>query len=109
METDLPRLVEGGAAAQILKSAKAMLSGPAPAITFDIATGAAGPRAEFYVEAPDGVYLPVPAKVGEPANGIQRFRIDLKGVDEVAKLAGKPLRLTVATPAGGSELGWVVK
>lgn len=105
----VPRPVEGAAAAQILRSAKAVLSGPAPALMFDIATGASGQRTDLFVEAPNGAYLPVPAKVGDAVSGVQRFHIDLKGVEDAAKLAGKPLRLTVSTPAGGHDLSWVVK
>ncbi len=105
----VPRPAEAAAAALLLKSAKAVLAGPSPSITFDIATAAAGGKPDLFVEAPDGVYLPVPAKAGEAAGGIQRFRIDLKGVEEAAKLAGKPLRLTITGVVGGSELTWIVK
>ena len=92
-----------------LNSASAVLTGAAPSLTFDIAIGSAGVAAELFVEATDGVYLPVAQKVGQPTAGVQRFRIDLKGIDEIAALKGRTLLLTVATHAGGAETSWVVK
>lgn len=105
----VPQPVEGPAAAQILKSAKANLSGPARSLTFDISSGAAGSPVDLFVEAPGGAFMPVPAKVGEPSGGVQRFKIDLKAVEEAAQLAGKPLRLTVTGGSGSHELTWIVK
>jgi DsbC/DsbD-like thiol-disulfide interchange protein len=103
----VPRLVEGAAVAAVVKSAKAVLAGPAPALTFDIA--ATSGATDLFVEAPGGIWLPVPSRVGEPSKGVQRFRIDLKGVEEAGKLAGQQLRLTVAAPDGGVELAWTVR
>ena len=92
-----------------LKSASAVLSGPSPYLSFEIAVGSAGPRADLFVEGPDGLYLPMPAKAGEASGGVQRFRIDLKGVDDVKALAGKSLRLSMIGDTGGAEAAWVVK
>ncbi len=105
----VPVAVSGAAVAQVLKSGKAVLTGPQPAITFEIFAAGAGDKPDLFVEPPPGGYLPVPAKSGDVAGGVQRFRIDLKGVDDVQKLAGKKLTLTVVRPAGGSEVEWVVK
>ncbi len=99
----------GASALPRLAGASAVLTGPAAALTFDIATGAAGARADLFVEAPDGVYLPMPVKAGEARAGVQRFRIDLKGVEDAAKLAGKPLRLTITGISGGTEQSWLVR
>jgi DsbC/DsbD-like thiol-disulfide interchange protein len=95
-------------AASVLKSAKAVLTGAAPAITLDVATGAAGSKIDVFAEVVEGAFLPVAQKSGEPNQGVQRFRIDLKGVDEAPQLTGKTLRLTIA---GGtaSEVTWVIK
>lgn len=105
----VPTVATGAAAAQILKSAKAVLTGPQPAMTFEIVAAGAGDKPDLFVESRAEVYLPVPAKTGEVAGGVQRFRIDLKGVDDVPKLAGQKLRLTVTGSGGGSEVEWVVK
>lgn len=99
----------GATASPRLAGASAILTGTAPAITFDIANGTAGSRADLFVEAPDGIYLPMTIKVGDPQAGVQKFRIDLKGVDDTARLAGKPLRLTITAAGSGTETLWTVR
>jgi DsbC/DsbD-like thiol-disulfide interchange protein len=105
----VPATVSGAAVQQVLKSAKATLTGAQPVLTFEIVAGSAGEKRDLFVEPMAGEFLPVPAKSGDVAGGVQRFRIDLKGVDDASKLAGKPLRLTVTGAGGGSEIEWVVK
>lgn len=97
-----------GPAAPALKSASAMLSGAKPGMIFDVAGGSAE-VADLFVEALDGSYLPMTDKPGATAGGVRRFRIDLKGIDDVASLKGKPLRITIVTASGGAEAEWVVK
>lgn len=105
----VPATVSGAAVQQVLRSAKAMLTGAQPALTFEIVAGSAAVKPDLFVEPPGGEFLPVPAKSGDVAAGVQRFRIDLKGVDDAPKLAGKTFRLTVTGAGGGSEIDWVVK
>ncbi len=104
----VPVVVSGAAAAKVVKSAKAVLTGPQPTITFEIAASGSE-KTDLFVEPSGGTFLPVPAKAGASVGGVQRFRIDLEGVDEVAKLAGQKLRLTVTGGGSGSEIEWVVK
>lgn len=104
----VPKPIEGAEAARVLKAAKAHLAGQNRSLLFDIATSGGG-RTDLFVEAPGGTFMPVPASLGEPTGGIQRFKIDLKGVEDAPQLSGKPLRLTVTGPAGSSELTWIVK
>ena len=112
--TRVPRVLDAApepaaSALPRLAGASAVLAGPAAALIFDIATGAAGARADLFVEAPDGVYLPMTVKAGEARAGVQRFRIELKGVEDAAKLASRPLRLTITGISGGTEQSWIVR
>ena len=93
-------------AATLIKSAKAVLTGPQAAITFDVAAAAG---IDLFAETMAGTYLPVPQKSGDAAAGVQRFRIDLKGVEDAAKLMGQPLRLTVTGVTPAAEVLWTVK
>jgi DsbC/DsbD-like thiol-disulfide interchange protein len=104
----LAKIPQSSTATPLVKSAKAVLSGPQPAITFDIAA-AEGARVDLFAETMEGSYLPVPKKVGDATSGVQRFSIDLKGVEDAAKLAGKPLRLTVTGVTPAIEMMWTVK
>ncbi len=96
-------------AATLIKSAKAVLTGPQAAITFDVAAAAGGGRVDLFAEAMGGTYLPVPQKSGDAAGGVQRFRIDLNGFEDAAKLLGQPLRLTVTGVTPAAEVMWTVK
>ena len=104
----VPVVMSGAAAAEVLKSAKAVLAGSQPAITFEIAADS-GTTPDLFVEWPGGSYLPVPAKFGVVARGVQRFRLDLKGVDDLSKLAGTALRLTMTGGSTATEIEWFVK
>ncbi len=115
----VPRMVEGASAGRVLKSAKATLSGAAPAITLDVAAfengalsqpaGRPGGDVDLFVEPPAGVDLPVPVRIGDVAGGAVRFRIDLKGLEKPAALTGQTLRLTVKGSSGNAELLWQVR
>lgn len=98
----VPQVVSGAAADKVLRSGKAVLTGAQPAIVFEMLAK------DLFVVPPAGVELPVPAKAGE-TGGAQRFRIDLKGVEDAPKLAGKVLRLVATGPAGAFEFDWSVK
>lgn len=91
-----------------LKSASATLAGPKPNLTFDIATGTFGANVDVFIEAPDGVYLPMTAKAGEPRADVQRFVVDLKGIEEAPQLVGKTLRLLIAGKDSGVATEWTV-
>lgn len=90
-----------------LKSAAAVLSGSSPHLSFDI-TGATGAGVDLFVEAPGNIYLPMTTKAGQPSQGIQRFSIDLRNVDDIKLLPGKRLRLTMTGPTTSTEQAWIV-
>ena len=89
------------------EAAETVLTAPERLAMFEIAANPGAP-VDLFVEPVGGVQLPVPAKAGDAA-GVRRFRIDLKGVDDVAKLAGMTLRLTVKDASGAWEIAWPVK
>lgn len=105
----VPTKVAAAETGSVLKAAGAVLAGKSPALTFDIIAAAVGGKPELFVEAPSEFMLPAAVKADEGSGGAVRFRLDLKGVDNAAALAGKTLRLTVAGTGGARELDWVVK
>ncbi len=82
-----------------LASASAVLAGPAPKL--DIRAAAA---TDIFVEAPDGIFLPLARKVSD-----DRFEIDLTKSPDVKDLPGKVLRLTIVGPGGARDTSWTVK
>jgi len=63
--------------------------------------------ADVFVEAPDGLYIPLPKRSAAAANGVARFETELAGgLDK--DLKGKMLTLTLVGETGASEAEWRV-
>jgi len=102
-----------------LKAATATLEGEAPHLTIEANFPRAPQSADLFIEGPDGLYVPMarrlPEAVGgaapltaDAAEGLVRFRVDLKAVGDVHDLKGKTLVLTLVSDAGATETTWTV-
>ena len=60
-------------------------------------------HADAFVEAPDGLYVPLPKKVADDGKGAVTFEIDLSKDADVAALKGKQLTATIVSDKGQSE------
>jgi DsbC/DsbD-like thiol-disulfide interchange protein len=79
-----------------------------PRLTIEANFGNAAKAAEVFVEAPEGLYVPVPKRISPAdASGVLRFESDL-GNDLAADLKGKTLTVTLVGGAGASETQWTV-
>jgi DsbC/DsbD-like thiol-disulfide interchange protein len=89
----------------------ALLSGPTPQlrVAARFPRGSAG--ADLFLEtgAENDVYLPLPKRLPDEADGTVRFEIDLSHVGNVQALKGKVLRLTLVSEAAASEVEWTVR
>ena len=79
---------------------------PRLSIDVDFGTGADG---DLFIEAPDGLYVPLPQMPKGPATGRTTFAVDLSKVADAKELLGKELRLTMVSSQGASEALWVAK
>ena len=81
----------------------------APRLTIDVdfAPGATG--ADLFIEAPEGLYVPLPARATPDAHGRAHFTVDLSKTVDPKDLIGKELRLTMVSSKGASEALWVAK
>lgn len=61
--------------------------------------------ADLFIEAPDGLFVPLPKRAPDAAGGMVRFTADL-APDLVRDLKGKVLTLTLISDAGASEAQW---
>ena len=61
--------------------------------------------ADVFVEAPDGLYVPLPRKEAQEADGMIRFAANLS-TDLARDLKGKTLTLTLVSDTGASEARW---
>jgi DsbC/DsbD-like thiol-disulfide interchange protein len=100
--------------------ASAFLEGGEPhlVVVGRFAKGARG--ADLFVEAPDGLYVPMARRVPNPSgagearpeadsgNDLVHFEIDLARTGNAHEFKGKTLRLTLVGEAGASETSWTV-
>ena len=61
--------------------------------------------ADVFVEAPEGLYVPLPRLVAQDGRGLTRFAADLPG-DLARDLKGKTLTLTLVSEAGATQAEW---
>lgn len=87
----------------VLVRAGATLDGTAPKITIEarFAEGSAG--ADAFLEAPDGLFLPLPERVGgDDPGGATVFEAPLGADVDIAALKGKPVTVTLVSETGAS-------
>jgi DsbC/DsbD-like thiol-disulfide interchange protein len=81
----------------------------APKLTIDVDFGPGAIDTDLFIEAPDGLYVPLPTRVAPDAKGRARFIVDLSKTLDPKDLLGKPLRLTMVSAAGAAEAIWVAQ
>ena len=72
--------------------------------------------ADLFIEAPDGLYVPMAKRLpdaarragGGPDGGLARFEVDLSRTGNAQELKGKTLTLTLVSDAGATETAWTV-
>lgn len=76
-----------------------------PRLEIDVAFPGGSKGADLFIEAPAGLYLPLPKKLSEDAQGVVRYAVALSP-DLAKDLRGKTLTLTMVSDAGSSEGEW---
>lgn len=84
-----------------LKSFKAELTGGKPTLAFDVAFPGGAAGADLFVEAPEGLWVPLARKAGESGDSVS-FEIDLADGADIEALKGKALAVTLVSDAGQS-------
>lgn len=95
-----------GAGDPELKGVTATLEGPAPRLLVEVAFPGGAKDADVFIEAPDGIYVPMTKRLPDGPGGIARFEADLSRVD-AHDLKGKQLILTLVGGNGAAtEAAW---
>lgn len=100
-------------------SATASLDGPAPRLTVEAVFPRGSQSADAFLEAPDGLYVPMLKRVprigrdGAPATAdvneaLVRFEADLSRTGNAQDLKGKTLTLTLVSDVGATETAWTL-
>jgi DsbC/DsbD-like thiol-disulfide interchange protein len=87
----------------LLKRVTPELTGPKPRLLLEVEFPGGGEHADVFVEAPDGLYVPLPKKVADDGKGGLTFEIDLSSDADVAALKSKTLTATLVSDKGQSE------
>lgn len=86
----------------ILKRAEAKLDGPKPLLTLEASFAGDIDRAVIFLDAPDGLYLPLPARTKDNGAGLLTFEADLSRDVDLAALRGKTITATLVGKDGAS-------
>jgi DsbC/DsbD-like thiol-disulfide interchange protein len=86
-----------------------VLEGAKPRIVLEVDLGRGAETGDVFVEASDGVYLPMAQRVKDGNSQASRFEINLLEANDPAELKGKTVRVTMVGPEGQSEARFVVE
>lgn len=79
---------------------------PSPKLTIEASFAGDATGADAFIEAPEGIYVPMPKRVAADAGGVVRFETDL-GRHLAQELKGKTLTFTLVSDAGATEAQWI--
>jgi hypothetical protein len=86
-----------------LRDAKVQLAGDKPSIRLEAEFPGGTDGADLFLEAPDGLWIPM-AKPDDTAKAdVATFLVDLTDGADVGDLKGKTVRVTLVSPRGQSE------
>jgi DsbC/DsbD-like thiol-disulfide interchange protein len=98
------RVAERRPADPELKSVAATLTGDKPNIVIEADFPGGTTGADLFLEASDGVYVPMPAAPAVSNGKTAKFTVDLSSGVEPGELKGRTLTLTFVSPTGASEV-----
>jgi DsbC/DsbD-like thiol-disulfide interchange protein len=82
---------------------KVALGEPKPHVLIDALFPGDKAKGDIFLEAPDGIWIPLPRAAGEAEGGARRFLVDLTDGADLADLKGRPIRMTLVGSDGQSE------
>jgi len=85
------------------------LRSPKPAIVIDAVFPDGASGADAFLEAPDGLWLPLSTRAAAQPAGKVRFHVDLTDGADIPGLSGKTIRLTLVSDKGQSETTFLMK
>jgi len=88
----------------LIKRAAAELGGEKPRIVIEAEVPEGAGAVDAFVDAPDGIYVPLPKKVSEDGKDPVTFEVDLSKDVDLSMLKGKQLTATVVSGKGQSQV-----
>lgn len=94
----------------VLVKATSVLDGAAPKITIEARFPKGATAADAFLEAPDGLFLPLPELIGAvDAAGVATFEAPLGKDVDLTALKGKPVTVTLVSETGASFATFVAQ
>ncbi|MGI9404083.1 MAG: protein-disulfide reductase DsbD domain-containing protein [Hyphomicrobium sp.] len=93
----------------VLKRVVVELTGERPLIVLETEFPGGGAHADAFVEAPSGIYVPLPKKTADDGAGNVTFEIDLSSDVDVEDLQGQLLIATLVSDEGQSEVTFDIR
>jgi DsbC/DsbD-like thiol-disulfide interchange protein len=84
------------------------LDGGTPRLSIEARFPQGGRGADVFVEAPEGLYVPLPKRLPDATDGTLRYEVDLSRGGNARELKAKTLTLTLVGDAGAMEATWTV-
>jgi|SRR5262245_7811300 len=79
------------------------LAGPSPSLEIEAKFPGGGAGADVFIEAPDGIFVPMAKKLAGGSDGQFRFLVDLSRGGNAEELRGRELIVTLVSDSGASE------
>jgi DsbC/DsbD-like thiol-disulfide interchange protein len=80
------------------------LAGDKPELVIEAVFPGDADRGDVFLEAPDGIWIPLPQAAGQGEGKARRFVVDLTDGADLSDLKGRSIRVTLVGSAGQSEL-----
>lgn len=87
----------------IVKSIKVDLAAPKPKVLVEAEFPVTAKGADIFLEAPDGLWIPLAKALEGGTGNVRRFEVDLTDGADIADLKGRTIRLTLVSDAGQCE------
>lgn len=91
-----------------LKKVESVLDGPKPHLVLDAVFPGGAEHADIFIEAPAGLYVPLPKKTADDGKGNATFEVDLGDAADAQDLKGEELTATLVSDKGQSEVTFSV-
>jgi len=87
----------------VLKRVVVELSGAKPSIVLEAEFPLGSEHADMFIEAPNGLFVPLPKKTAEDGSGRVTFTVDLSEDVDLQALKGRKLTATLVSDSGQAE------
>ena len=86
-----------------LHAVKVSLAGDKPSVRIEAEYPGGTAGGDLFLEAPDGLWIPLAKPDGESKGNVAAFLVDLTDGADIGDLKGKTIRVTLVSPRGQSE------